>query len=68
MGVCTGEDDVSLDLGVHDLSDDVLVGEADDEAVFWAVVLVLRLSHQSLAGIVVRLAFPVYQKGGFERC
>ena len=38
---------------MDDLADDVLVGEADDEAVLGRIVLVLRLGDQSLTRIVV---------------
>lgn len=38
------------------LSDDVLVGEADDETVLGGVVLVLVLDRETLARVVVGLA------------
>lgn len=38
---------------MDDLADDILVGEANDEAVLGRVVLVLRLGDQPLTGIVV---------------
>jgi hypothetical protein len=38
---------------VDDLADDVLVGEADDEAVLGRIVLVLGLGNQPLTRIVV---------------
>eukprot|EP01137_Pigoraptor_chileana_P005004 Opistho-2@47464 len=50
------KNDITLDLGIGDLADDRLVGEADDKAVLGRVVLVLVLDNQALAGIVVRLA------------
>merc|ERR1711939_625742 len=56
VGVGGGEDVVALDLGVHDLADDVAVGDADDKAVLGGVVLVLGLADEALAGVVVRLA------------
>lgn len=40
----------------HDLADDVTIGEADDETVFWCIVFVLRLGDETLAGIVVGFA------------
>jgi len=46
---------VTLNAGVCDLACHVLVGEANDESVFWSVVLVLVLDDQALAGIVVGL-------------
>jgi hypothetical protein len=50
------EDLVTADLRVDDLSDDVLVGEADDQAVLGRIVLVLRLGNQPLTGIVIGCA------------
>jgi hypothetical protein len=38
---------------VDNLADDVLVGEANDEAVLGRIVLVLGLGDQPLTGIVV---------------
>ena len=49
------EDLVATNLGVHNLGDDVLVGEADDQAVLGRIVLVLGLGDQPLARIVVGL-------------
>lgn len=56
VGVGGSDDDVSLDLGIDQLADDVGVGEADDEAVLGGVVLVLVLDDQTLTSIVVGLA------------
>lgn len=42
---------VAADLGGHNLSDDVAVGEADDKPILWSVVLVLGLGDQPLARI-----------------
>lgn len=50
------EDLVARDLRGDDLADDVLVGEADDEAVLGRIVLVLGLGDEALAGVVVGLA------------
>ncbi len=50
------KDLVAGDLGGYDLAYDVAVGEADDEAVFGSIVLVLRLRNKSFAGIVVGFA------------
>ena len=50
------EDLVTADLRVDDLSDDVLVGEADDQAVLGRIVLVLRLGDQPLTRIVIGCA------------
>lgn len=55
VGVGVADAHVTLDAGVGDLACHVLVGEADDESVFWSVVLALVLDDQALAGIVVGL-------------
>ena len=56
VGVGGSEDEVTDDLGVDDLADDVLVGEADDKTVLGSVVLVLVLGHEATTGKVVSLA------------
>lgn len=56
MGVRGHENLVTANLRGDDLSDDVAVGEADDETVLGRIVLVLGLGGQALAGIVVGLA------------
>lgn len=57
LDILSGHEDlVTANLGVDDLGDDVLVGEADDEAVLGRIVLVLGLSDQPLASIVVGCA------------
>ena len=56
MGKRGHEDLVAADLRADDLSDDVAVGETDDEAVLGRIVLVLGLGGQALAGIVVGLS------------
>lgn len=55
MGVRGYENLVAGELRGDDLADDVLVGEANDEAVLWCVVLVLGLGDELLAGEVVGL-------------
>ena len=55
VGVGSGEDLVTGDLGVDDLGNDVAVGEANYHAVLGRVVLVLGLGDQALASIVVGL-------------
>ena len=61
VGVRGHEDLVAGDLGGNDLGDDVLVGEADDEAVLGRIVLVLRLGDQPLTGIVIGCAGSVFR-------
>lgn len=56
VGVGSDEDLVAADLGSHQLADDVLVGEADDQAVLGGIVLVLGLGDEALTGVVVGLA------------
>lgn len=50
------EDLVTGDLRGDDLADDVLVGEADNQAVLGGVVLVLGLGDEALSGVVIGLA------------
>lgn len=56
VGVGRGEDLVAGDLRGDDLHDDIAVGETDDEAVLWSIVLVLGLGDEALASIVVGLS------------
>jgi len=56
VAVGSHEDLVAGDLRGDDLSNDVAVGEADDQAVLWCIVLVLGLGDEPLAGIVVGLS------------
>lgn len=50
------EDLVAGKFSCDDLADDVLVRESDDEAVLRSIVLVLRLSDETLSGVVICLA------------
>lgn len=56
VSISSSNDDITLNLGVHDLADDIGVGDADDEAVLGGVVLVLVLDDQALASIVISLS------------
>jgi hypothetical protein len=56
VGVGSDQDLVTRDLRADDLHDDVLVGEADDQAVLGSIVLVLGLGDEALTGIVVGLS------------
>lgn len=55
MGVGGGENKVTLELGVDNLTDDVPVGDSDNQTELRRVVLVLGLGDQPLAGIVIGL-------------
>jgi len=55
VGVGGSKNVITLELGIDDLADDVLVGETDNESVLGRVVLVLGLNNQTLAGVVVGL-------------
>lgn len=55
VGVSSGENLVTRDLGVDDLGNDVAVGEANDHAVLGSIVLVLGLGDEALASVVVGL-------------
>lgn len=56
VGVCGSKDDITLDLGINDLTDNVGVGDTDNETVLGGVVLVLVLDDQTLAGVVISLS------------
>lgn len=56
VSVGRDEDLVARDLRGHDLADDVLVGEADNQAVLGSIVLVLGLGDEALSGVVIGLA------------
>ena len=60
VGVRGHEDLVAADLRGDDLSNNVLVGEADDEAVLGRIVLVLGLGDEPLAGIVIGCGQSVF--------
>lgn len=66
VGVGSGEDLVTGDFRGDDLSDDVAVGEADNQAVLGGVVLVLGLGDQALTGIVVGLSLTTAPVLGLE--
>jgi hypothetical protein len=51
-----GKDEVTLELGVDNLADDLTVGDADDKAVLGRGVLVLGLGDKALTGVVVGLS------------
>jgi len=55
VSIGSRENEITLELGVDDLTDDVLVGETDDQSVLGRVVLVLGLNDESLTSIVVGL-------------
>jgi hypothetical protein len=50
-----GKNNITSDLGVDDLGNNVGVGETDDESVLGRVVLVLILDDKALAGIEISL-------------
>jgi hypothetical protein len=49
------ENEITLELGVDDLTNNILVGETDNESVLGRVVLVLGLNDKSLTSIVIGL-------------
>lgn len=55
VAVGSDKDLVAGELRGDDLGDDVPVGEADDQAVLWRIVLVLGLGDEALASVVVGL-------------
>jgi len=56
MGISSSQNVISVDFGVDNLSNDVLVGETGNKSVLGAIVLVLVLDDQSLTGIVISLS------------
>ena len=62
MSVSGADNNVTLETSISDLGDDVLVGDADYQSVFWGVVLVLVLDTQALTGEVVGLTwnYPLF--------
>lgn len=68
MSISRSQDDVSLDLGICNLSDNVLVGEADDEAVLGRVVLVLGLCDETLSCVEVGLSLSGLSMELIEGC
>ena len=55
MSIGSREDEITLELSVDDLTDDVLVGETDNQSILGRVVLVLGLNDESLTSIVIGL-------------
>jgi len=62
VGRSTGQDAISVDEGVDNLANDLLVGETNDEAVLGRLVLVLGLAAKTLALTVVGAAFAAAAK------
>lgn len=55
--VSGSKNDVSNDLGVGNLANNIPVSEANNETVLGAVVLVLVLSNKASTGIVISFSF-----------
>ena len=55
LGCSSAKHEITLEAGIDDLDDDLLVREADDKSVLGRVVLVLRLRDQPLARVVYTL-------------
>jgi hypothetical protein len=60
VSIGSREDEITLELGVDDLANNILVGETDDQSVLGRVVLVLGLNDESLTSIVVGLTLYIY--------
>ena len=56
VSVGRGKNKVTLELGIDNLADNILVGEADNKTVLGRVVLVLGLDNKTLASVVISLA------------
>ena len=57
MAVCSGHNSVTLQASISNLTSDVFVGTSHNHTILGRIVLVLVLNDQTLAGIVVGLAF-----------
>ena len=49
-------DELASDFRGHDLANDIAVGKANDETVFWGIVFVLGLGDEPFTSVVVGLA------------
>jgi len=58
MGVCSTHNLVTLNSRVSHLTNDVLVGQTDDQAVFRGVVLVFHLNDEPLTSVIVGFTLP----------
>ena len=57
LGGGLAEDTVTIDQGIHNLADDLTIGESDHQSVLGRLVLVLVLADETLALTVVRDTF-----------
>ena len=56
MSVRSAEDLIASNLRGDDLTDDILISEANNEAILGSVVFIFCLGDETLAGVVVGLA------------
>lgn len=56
VSVGSAKDLVARNLGGDDLTDNIFVGEADNEAILRSVVFILGLGDETFAGVVVGLS------------
>lgn len=66
VGVSGSHDNISSDLGVDNLGNDVLVGESHNQSVLGGVVLGLVLGDQTLTSVVVGLTLTTTSVRGLE--
>jgi len=57
MSIGGSQDVISFDFGKDDLGNNIGVGEAGNQTIFGAVVFILGLGDEPLAGTVISLAF-----------
>ena len=57
MAVGSGQNTISFETSISDLTTDILVGSTDNHAVLGGIILILVLNDKALAGIVIGLAF-----------
>jgi len=57
VAVGSGQNTISFETSISDLTTDILVGSTDNHAVLGGIILILVLNDKALAGIVIGLAF-----------
>ena len=67
MGVCGTDHNITFNLGISNLANDVLVGETNNHSVLGSVVLVSVLNNQSSTGIVVGFSLYCFFEGTKKR-
>jgi hypothetical protein len=53
VGIGSSKNNITLQLCIDDLADNITASEANNKTVLWLIVLVLGLSNKSLALIII---------------